>query len=186
MFGIAKVSFYEKKESTKSHPYYICNMEKKPVQKYTSKADALVKLQRYCAYQDRCHKEVRSKLIELGTYGQDLEDVIASLIEENFLNEERFARSFARGKFRMKQWGRNRIRQELKMRNISEYCLRKAMEEISDEDYLKTLREVLERRASQIAEADDFARKGKLAQYAMSRGFETELVWQVLSVDGGR
>ena len=70
-------------------------MEKHPTKKYTSKADALVKLQRYCAYQDRCHQEVRSKLIELGIYGQDLEDVMASLIEENFLNEERFARSLA-------------------------------------------------------------------------------------------
>ena len=155
-------------------------MEKQPTKKFTSKADALVKLQRYCAYQDRCHQEVRSKLIELGTYGQDLEDVMASLIEEKFLDEERFARSFARGKFRMKQWGRIRIRQELKMRNISEYCIRKAMEEISEEDYLKTLREVLERRASQIAEGDDFARKGKLAQYAMSRGFEGEIVWKLL------
>jgi regulatory protein len=155
-------------------------VEKKPAKKYTSKADALVKLQRYCAYQDRCHQEVRSKLIELGCYGQDLEDVMASLIEENFLNEERFARSLARGKFRMKQWGRTRIRQELNMRNISDYCIRKAMEEINDVEYLKTLREVLEKRAAQIAETDDFARKGKLAQYAMSRGFEGEIVWEVL------
>lgn len=160
-------------------------MEKKPVKKYTSKADALVKLQRYCAYQDRCHQEVRSKLIELGCYGQDLEEVIANLIEEKFLDEERYARSFARGKFRMKQWGRSRIRQELKLRNISDYCIRKAMEEINEVDYLNTLREVLEKRAEQIAEADDFARKGKLAQYAMSRGFEAELVWQLLAEDAG-
>ncbi len=110
---------------------------------------------------------------------------MASLIEEKFLDEERFARSFARGKFRMKQWGRNRIRQELKMRNISDYCLRKALEEISEADYLETLKAVLEKRASQIAEADDFARKGKLVQYAMSRGFEAALVWQVLGEDAG-
>ncbi len=155
-------------------------MEKGPIRKYTSKADALVKLQRYCAYQDRCHQEVRSRLIELGCYGQDLEEVMANLIEEKFLDEERFARSFARGKFRMKQWGRTRIRQELKLRNISEYCIRKAMEEISEQDYLKTLMEVLEKRSMQIAEGNDFARKGKLAQYAMSRGFEAELVWKTL------
>lgn len=160
-------------------------MEKKPAKKYLSKADALVKLQRYCAYQDRCHQEVRSKLIELGCYGQDLEDVMASLIEEKFLDEERFARSFARGKFRIKQWGRIRIQQELKMRKISDYCIRKAMEEIKEADYLNTLKEVLEKRASQIAEADDFTRKGKLAQYAMLRGFESELVWQVLSEERG-
>ncbi|MBI1226179.1 MAG: RecX family transcriptional regulator [Bacteroidetes bacterium] len=155
-------------------------MEKKPTKKFTSKADALVKLQRYCAYQDRCHSEVRTKLIELDCYGQDLEDVMASLIEDKFLDEERFARSFARGKFRMKQWGRTRIRQELKIRQISDYCLRKAMEEIKEADYLKTLKEVLEKRASQIAELDDFARKGKLAQYAMSRGFESDIVWELL------
>lgn len=152
----------------------------KPTKKYTSKADALVKLQRYCAYQDRCHQEVRSKLIEIGCYGQDLEDVMASLIEDKFLDEERFARSFARGKFRMKQWGRNRIQQELKMRKISDYCIRKAMEEIKEGEYLSTLKEVLEKRASQIAETDDFTRKGKLAQYAMSRGFEADLIWQIL------
>lgn len=156
-------------------------MEKKPAKKYISKSDALVKLQRYCAYQDRCHSEVRTKLIELGCYGQDLEEVIAHLIEEKFLDEERFARSFARGKFRMKQWGRNRILQELKQRQISDYCIRKAMEEINEQDYLKTLKEVLEKRATQIAEPDDFARKGKLAQYAMSRGFEGELVWKLLA-----
>jgi regulatory protein len=161
-------------------------VEKKPNKKYITRTEALAKLQRYCAYQDRCHAEVRTKLIELGCYGQDLEDVMASLIEEKFLDEERFARSFARGKFRMKQWGRNRILQELKQRQISDYCIRKAMEEINEQDYLKTLKEVLEKRAGQIAEVDDFARKGKLAQYAMSRGFEGEIVWQVLSVDDGR
>lgn len=155
-------------------------MKQKSEKKYTSKADALVKLQRYCAYQDRCHAEVRTKLIELGCYGQDLEEVMASLIEEKFLDEERFARSFARGKFRMKQWGRNRILQELKLRHISDYCIRKAMEEIKEADYQQTLKEVLEKRASQIAEADDFARKGKLAQYAMSRGFEADIVWELL------
>ncbi len=155
-------------------------MKQKPEKKYTSKADALVKLQRYCAYQDRCHAEVRTKLIELGCYGQDLEDVMASLIEEKFLDEERFARSFARGKFRMKQWGRVRILQELKQRKISDYCIRKAMEEIKEAEYLQTLNDVLEKRAYQIAEADDFARKGKLAQYAMSRGFEADLVWKTL------
>ncbi|MCC6725345.1 MAG: RecX family transcriptional regulator [Saprospiraceae bacterium] len=155
-------------------------MEKRPAKKYISKAEALVKLQRYCAYQDRCHNEVRTKLIEVGCYGQDLEDVMASLIEEKFLDEERFARSFARGKFRMKQWGRVRIQRELKLRQISDYCIRKAMEEISEQDYLNTLREVLEKRAEQIAEENDFARRAKLAQYAMSRGFESEMIWDLL------
>lgn len=155
-------------------------MKKRPDKKYISKAEALTKLQRYCAYQDRCHSEVRSKLLEIGIYGQDLEDIIAHLIEEKFLDEERYARSFARGKFRMKQWGRRRIQQELKQRDISDYCIRKALEEIKEEDYLKTLEEVLEKRAGHLAEESDFARKAKLAQYAMSRGFESDLIWQFL------
>ena len=155
-------------------------MEKKTTKKYLSKADALVKLQGYCAYQERCHREVRSKLLDLGIYGDDLEEIIAGLIQENFLNEERYARSFARGKFRMKQWGRNRIRRELKIREISDYCIRKAMTEIDESEYLKTLEEMLERRSEKIKEANHFAKRNKLAQYAVQRGFEAELVWDTL------
>ncbi len=114
--------------------------------KYLTKEEALSKLQRYCAYQDRCHKEVRSKLLDLGVRGYDVEDVMASLIEENFLNEERYARSFVRGKFRMKQWGRRKIQQELKMKNISAYCLKKGFEEIEEEEYWQTLMGVLEKK----------------------------------------
>ena len=98
------------------------------MEKWVSKEEALAKIQRYCAYQDRCHQEVRTRLLDMGVYADWLEEIIVQLIEENFLNEERFARSFARGKFRIKQWGRNRIRQELKKRNISAYCIRMAME----------------------------------------------------------
>ena len=115
--------------------------------KYHSKEEALDKLQRYCAYQDRCHQEVRSKLLDLGIYGEDLEEIIVQLISDNFLNEERFARSYARGKFRIKRWGRNRIWQELQKRQISDYCLRKAMEEIDEAEYQKTLWELLEKKS---------------------------------------
>jgi regulatory protein len=155
-------------------------VEKKPFKKYISRDEAFAKMQRYCAYQERCHQEVRSKLIELGIYGQDLEDIIAGLIGDNFLNEERFARTFARGKFRIKQWGRNRIRQELKSRGISDYCLRKAMEEIGEEEYQISLESLLEKRAGILDEEDDFVRKNKLAQYAIRRGYEPELVWEML------
>ena len=149
--------------------------------KYVSKADALIKLQRYCAYQERCHQEVRSKLIELGIFGDDLEDIIADLISENFLNEERFARSFARGKFRMKQWGKTRIRQELQMRKVSDYCLRKAMEEIPQQEYLEALRTLIEKKMANLPQGkSDFEKKSKLAQYAIQRGFETDLVWSML------
>lgn len=149
--------------------------------KYVSKSEALAKLQRYCAYQDRCHQEVRSKLLDLGIYGNDLEEIIADLIEENFLNEERFARSFARGKFRIKKIGRNRIKRELKQRQVSAYCIRKAMTEIEEEDYHKTLCEVIVKKYRNLKEADDFVRKGKVAKYVISRGFEPKLVWECLN-----
>lgn len=153
---------------------------KKDKPKYISKADALVKLQRYCAYQDRCHQEVRSKLLDLGIYGDDLEEIITELIAENFLNEERFARSFVRGKFRMKKWGRIRIRQELKRRQISAYCIKKGFTEISEEDYETTLEEVIRKKAAEMKEPNTFKRNAKIAQYAMQRGFESQLVWDVV------
>ena len=148
--------------------------------KYVSKEDALKKLQRYCAYQERCHQEVRTKLIQLGIYGFDLEDIISNLITDNFLNEERFAKMYAGGKFRIKKWGRVRIRKELKFRKISDYSIKKAMEEIPDADYLKTLHEIFEKRCARIKETDPFKIKGNIAKYAISRGFETEIVWQEL------
>ena len=145
----------------------------------TEKQQALSKLQKYCTYQDRCHKEVRSKLLDLEIYGADLEDIIVDLIEDNFLNEERFARSYARGKFRMKQWGRVKIKQELKFRRISAYCLKKAMEEIDEEDYTKTLLHLIEKKKKDYErkEKNLFKLKGKIATYIIGRGYESPLVW---------
>jgi len=152
---------------------------KKPT-KYHTKEEALDKLQRYCVYQDRCHQEVRKKILELGVYGDDLENIITDLIAENFLNEERFACSYARGKFRMKRWGRVRIRQELKRRQMSAYCLRKAMEEIDEEEYLKVLRDILEKKLATVKGSNQFQRNGKAGTYAISRGYESHLVWETI------
>jgi len=146
----------------------------------TEKDRALRKLQKYCAYQDRCHQEVRSKLLDLKIYGDDLEDIIVQLIEENFLNEERFARSYARGKFRIKNWGRTRILQELKRRKISAYCIKKAMEEIEEEDYEQTLLKLLEKKRKQLKEKKPFILKGKLAKYLIGKGYESGLVWTLV------
>ncbi len=148
--------------------------------KYISKEVGLAKLQKYCAYQDRCHQEVRTKLINLGIYGDTLEEIIAELIGDNFLNEERFARSFARGKFRMRRWGKNRILSELKFRKISEYCIRKAMSEIEDEEYIQALNEVIQKKNKHLKEKDPFKAKNKLANYAIGRGYEIDLVWEIV------
>lgn len=154
--------------------------EKKLKKQYISQEEALDKLQRYCAYQDRCHKEVRQKLYDLGIYGDTANEVMADLITENFLNEERFARSFARGKFRMKKWGRKRIVQELKMRAISAYCIKKAMEELEEFNYDETLLKLLEKKHVLIREKDAFKKRGKLAMYAIGKGYESALVWKMV------
>ncbi len=146
--------------------------------KYISTEQALAKLQRYCVYQDRCHKEVRSKLLDLGIYGEDLEFVIVELIKDNFLNEERYACSFARGKHRIKKWGRVKIRQELWKRNISDYCMKKAMQEIEEEDYLETLEQLLTKKAALLREKDIFKKRTKLANYAIQKGYESQLIWE--------
>lgn len=148
--------------------------------KYISQAEALQKLQRYCAYQDRCHSEVRSKLLDLGIYGDELEEIIAELITDNFLNEERFARSYARGKFNIKKWGRHRIKQELKRRQITDYCMRKAMEEIEEADYLNTLEELIRKKAEHMTDPFSFQNKQKLAAFVIRKGYESNLVWEVL------
>lgn len=148
--------------------------------KYISQAEALDKLERYCAYQDRCHQEVRQKLYDLGVYGDSANEIIADLITENFLNEERFARSYARGKFRMKKWGRARIKLELKRRNISAYCIKKAMEELEEFDYDDTLLTLLEKKYPQIREPNAFKKRGKLAKYAIGKGYEAHLVWELI------
>ena len=153
---------------------------KNPQRKYISREDALKKLQRYCAYQDRCHQEVRTKLLNLGIYGDELEEIIVELISDNFLNEERFARSFARGKFRIKNWGRNRITQELKKKRISEYCIKKAMEEIEEDEYLEKLQMVLFKKSEQLSEPDPWKKRTKLAQHAIRKGFESQLVFELV------
>jgi regulatory protein len=124
---------------------------------------------------------MRYKLIQWGVYGDDLENILAELIEERFLDEERFARSFARGKFRIKQWGRLRIVGELKKRDISEYCIRAGLSEIDEEDYLETLRDLLRRKSESLDEEGltPFERKQLLLRYGIRKGFETHLAQQI-------
>lgn len=151
------------------------------IQGRLTRDQALTRMQKYCTYQDRCHAEVRRKLIDLGVYGDDLEEVMAELISDNFLNEERFARSFARGKFRMKSWGRVRIMSELRARQVSEYCMRKALEEIPEDEYFTTANRVILQRLGAETELNPFKRKAKVAAYAVRRGYELELIWKILN-----
>ena len=153
-------------------------MAGKKTKKYLTKEEALTKLQKYCAYQDRCHKEVRSKLLDLGVYGQDLELIIVELIKDKFLNEVRFAQSFVRGKFRMKRWGRNKIKQELKQRDLSDYCIKKGMQEIDESEYLEVLDNLLSKKETLLKEDNRFEKNRKLAKYAIQKGFESFITWE--------
>lgn len=145
---------------------------------------ALVKIEAYCAYQERSQVEVRQKLYNYGLYPPDAEQIIVKLIESNFLNEQRFACAFVRGKFNQKQWGRVKIKQALYQHKLSPYLLQKAMAEIDESDYQKTLETVLFKKYQKVKAKNEFERKGKAAAYAISRGFESDLVWDALKEIG--
>lgn len=142
--------------------------------------EALPKMRKYCAYQERCHTDVRYKLIEHGIYGDMLEDIMVSLITEGFLDEERFARSFARGKFRMNHWGKIRIKQELKSKQISDYCIKAGMTEISDTEYKDVLYKIIYSKSKNLNELNPAIKKKKLLTYAHSKGFEPALILEIL------
>jgi regulatory protein len=149
-------------------------------QKNLSKEQALQKLKHYCAYQERCHSEVRQKLYDLGIWKKDHDEIIATLIEEGYLNEERFAIAFAGGRFRMKQWGRMKIKYELKQRRVSEYSIKKALKQIDEEEYLKTLRKLAEEKYGSLKDEQYLVRKKKTMDYLLQKGFEPDLLQSVL------
>jgi len=150
-------------------------------QKFYTPLQAKAKIQDWCAYQERCQQEVRDKLYGYGLKQEDVEQLIASLISDNFLNEERFAKAYAGGKFRIKKWGRIKIRAGLKARRVSDYCIRKGMAEISDEEYGKTLKKLLEDKERSITEKNPIRRKYKLLRFAASRGYEQNLIMEILN-----
>jgi regulatory protein len=141
------------------------------------------KIKKYCAYQERSQQEVRDKLYAEGLHKKDVEQALAQLVTEGFINEERFALAYAGGKFRIKQWGRVKIRMELKARKISDYCIRKALASIDENDYRKSIQKVVENYSNKLKEKDQRKRNYKIAQHAISRGFEPDQVWDMLNAD---
>ena len=145
-----------------------------------TKKKYLDKLKRYCAYQDRCHKEVREKLEKLKVDEDIADEIIAELIKENFLNEERFARSFVRGKYRIKKWGRNKIIQHLKQKEISTYLIDRSLQEIDEEEYIANLKDLLEKKYALCKTADKYEQRKKLYRFARNKGYEHELINEIL------
>ncbi|HSN09051.1 MAG TPA: regulatory protein RecX [Hanamia sp.] len=144
---------------------------------------ALPKIKQYCAYQERCHAEVRDKLYSFGLHKNEVEEIISSLITENYLNEERFAIHFAGGKFRMKQWGKIKIKQALKFKQVSDYCIRKALKEIDAHEYEKTFQKLVQQKVKILkSEKNIFIKKRKLQDFLLQKGFETQLVQEAVNL----
>ncbi|WP_179021611.1 regulatory protein RecX [Winogradskyella forsetii] len=143
--------------------------------------EAQKKLEHYCAYQERCHKEVRIKLKEMNMIPEAIDVIMVHLIAHNFLNEERFAKAFVSGKFRIKKWGKNRLVRELKFREISKYSIDTALKEIDLDDYYKTLDELTLKRIAQVSEKNSYKKKKKVADYLLYRGWESHLVYEKLN-----
>jgi regulatory protein len=139
--------------------------------------EATRKLEYYCAYQDRCHKEVTGKLKDMRMIPESIDHILNHLIQEGYLNEERFAKSFARGKFNIKNWGRVRISNELKQRDISSFNIKIALKEIDDTQYMAKLHAIAKKKVTQINESNKNVKKKKLANYLLYRGWESHLVY---------
>ena len=139
--------------------------------------EAKKKLEHYCAYQERCHQEVRQKLKYMYMIPEAIDHIIAHLLEHNFLNEERFAKTFVRGKFRIKKWGKYRLTSELKKRDISKNNINAAFKEIREYEYIEIFNALAEKKAGTIPETNTLKRKKKLADYLLYRGWESHLVY---------
>ena len=142
--------------------------------------NAKLKAARFCAYRERTQREVREKLHGEGVWGQEAESIIAELITDGFINEERFAIAYAGGKFRLKKWGKLKIKQGLEAHGLTSYCVDKALATIEEEDYQSTLQQLMRQKWQSLKEPDPFVRKHKTAQFLMGKGFEPEIIWSLL------
>lgn len=145
-----------------------------------SPEQAFLRISKYCAYQERSHKEVRNKLFTYGLYPSEVEQVLTRVITDGFLNEERFAKAFAGGKFRMKKWGRKKIANALQAHGVTSRCIQKGLKEIDDPQYKKTLKALLAKKMAAIQEPNPLKKKHKAAQFAIGKGYEPELVWELI------
>ena len=151
-------------------------------QQHISKEQAFQKAKHYCAYQERCHSEVKEKLYGFGLRKIEVEELLSKLIEEDYLNEERFAALFAGGRFRLKKWGRVKIKYELKQKQVSEYCIKKGLKVIDDADYMQTIQKLFDLKSKELKhEKNHFIKKKKIQDYLLQKGYESELIRNLLS-----
>jgi regulatory protein len=151
----------------------------KPKKRLTP-TEARTRIQRYCAYQERSHRQVRSRLFDYGLHSEDVELIISELITDKFLNEERFAKAFAGGKFRMKKWGKNKIEYQLKSQGLSKRCIATGLKEIDQDEYRKSMITLLKKKLGSIKETNPLIKKHKAGRFMIGKGYEPDLVWQQL------
>ena len=150
------------------------------IPKIFSRQQAKVKAESYCTYQERSQFEIRNKLYEWGLHQKDVEEIISELIELNFLNEERFALAYSLGKFRIKGWGKNKIKQGLKLKRIPDKLIIKSLKSIEYDDYLIMLKKILQKKSNTISEKDPFKKRYLLTRFASSKGYESDLITDLL------
>ncbi len=156
-------------------------MNKDSNQKLTP-SQAIEKIKHYCAYQERCHSEVRQKLFDFGLTKGETDEILLYLIENNYLDEQRYAEQFAGGHFRRKKWGRIKIRYALRQKQISDPCIKKALQVIDEEDYMKTLQQLFgEKKNTLRSEKNHFIRKKKIRDHLLQKGYETGLIQDLLN-----
>jgi regulatory protein len=151
------------------------------VKKYTL-SEAKTKIEFWCAFQERAPYDVRQKLFELGLHAEDVDALLASLISNNYLNEQRFAEAFCSGKFHIKKWGRIKIVQHLKQKFISDYSIKKGLLEIDEETYMKTIQTLIEKKKAELrSEKNSWIKKAKIVRFLQSKGYELELIQETIN-----
>jgi len=149
---------------------------------YTVK-EATERIQSYCAIQDRCQWEVKRKMKEWNISDEIIENILTDLILEKFVDEQRFSESFCRGKFRIKKWGKVKIENELKIRNISKNCIDKGLLQIEKKEYIKVLKDLYLKKRDSLKDTNQFIRKGKIVKHLQQKGFESKLIWELINKD---
>lgn len=142
---------------------------------------AKAKAMHYCAYQERSQQEVRDKLYAWGLHREEVENLLTELILENFLNEERFAIAYAGGKHRVNKWGRHKIKQGLKLKAVSDPLIRTALNSLDETEYQQNLQELLDKKAASLRETHPYKRRQKLVNYVLSKGYESDLIFETLN-----
>jgi len=165
----------------KNYQFYTMFDEEKKKDTRLTRQQAYKRAESFCAYQERSQQEIRDKLYSWGQYSEDVENIIVDLIADNFLNEERFTHAYTSGKFKIKKWGKIKIKSNLKFKRISPRLIKEALDKIDSEEYYNTILEVIEKKAAVLKEANPYKRKIKLVQYALSRGFEKDLIFDILN-----